>query len=429
MPIFPEILGRIKKNYKYALLAALSLMALQPRTLSKAEVPPKPHQWYLTQPYGINNISPIENFFYNETGDIAIVDTGYVYDIPDSFEKPTISPTHAATTDAIISGIETDGISYEGIYEQEETSFFLYGNTVESMLENLEKAVNTESVRTILLEFHFPGKSEEEVPYNKEFRSLIEKALDNGKLVLGACGNEKQNACNFPSSIDGVITVSATNEIGLLTSVADENSGSNWQLEGEGRTDICAPGSMVRRVDGEKRILDYVWGTSIALAVAGASFEKIWDLNPDLTREELIEHVVSTAKKQNVDPRCGNGIIDIAAASSTESVNGTIAYQIRGQSQVHTQNIETKEIAIKNATGIKGNSDGYEFTVNIPPVEQTYITFEGTAIIDGVEYTCAFTSEIAYKVRNSENSQIAECDPKDAIWGGAVENQTAMINP
>lgn len=75
-------------------------------------------------------------------------------------------------------------------------------------------------VSVINLSFTAPN-----IEKNEAIKSIIQEALDNGIIVIGAAGNNSANAQNYiPGCIDGVITVGAVNDDGTLYETSNYNA-------------------------------------------------------------------------------------------------------------------------------------------------------------------------------------------------------------
>jgi subtilisin family serine protease len=108
------------------------------------------------------------------------------------------------------------------------------------------------------------------VPATQTVQDAIQRALNQGVVVVAAAGNDS-GAVAFPANMAGVVAVAATDETANLLST------SNWGPE----ITVAAPGSNIYTTDinGMYRSLT---GTSIAAPVVSAAVADIMSLNPSL---------------------------------------------------------------------------------------------------------------------------------------------------
>jgi len=109
----------------------------------------------------------------------------------------------------------------------------------------------------------------------------VDSALAKGVLIVAAAGNSYRYGADFPARMEGVTAVGAVD--------ADDKvpAFSNY-----GGKIIFTPGVNIK-VAGQS---DGKSGTSHAAGVAGAIFAILWSQNPGLSRQQLFDAVLKTAK-------------------------------------------------------------------------------------------------------------------------------------
>ena len=178
-------------------------------------------------------------------------------------------------------------------------------------------------------------------------QSTIDAVVERGAIVVAAAGNTRSPASSYsPASCNNVITVAASDARGDLTSYSNYGDA----------VDILAPGGALDRDDNEDghpdgilstkpaeacldpmtgasiERCDYAFeeGTSLAAAHVSAAFALLKSVRPDLTRVELIEAMIASARplsdEQCIIPceevsddtcarSCGAGLLDLTNLS------------------------------------------------------------------------------------------------------------------
>ncbi|MDG5808374.1 type VII secretion-associated serine protease mycosin [Streptomyces ossamyceticus] len=118
--------------------------------------------------------------------------------------------------------------------------------------------------------------------------SAVKYALQKGKLIFAAAGNEgdRDNLVGYPAAVPGVVAVASINE------KIERSSFSQWgpQIDvaapGEDMFSACAGGTQICRSDG----------TSGATAIASASAALIWSKHPTWTNNQVLRVLINTMK-------------------------------------------------------------------------------------------------------------------------------------
>ncbi|MFI8190288.1 type VII secretion-associated serine protease mycosin [Streptomyces sp. NPDC085946] len=121
-----------------------------------------------------------------------------------------------------------------------------------------------------------------------ELDAAVKYAIDKGKLIFAAAGNEgdKNNRPGYPAATPGVVGVGSINE------KIERSSFSEWGPEidvtapGEDMIHACTGGTQVCRSDG----------TSDASAIASASAALIWSKHPTWTNNQVLRVLINTMK-------------------------------------------------------------------------------------------------------------------------------------
>lgn len=162
---------------------------------------------------------------------------------------------------------------------------------------------------------------------------IIENILKQGVIVIAAAGNNGNNVKMYPAAIDGVISVASVDSDNKISPFSTYG---NW-------VDIAAPGGYLKdeegnitptsdlilsttysvsqqyRLDGLNEIdgmfYDGKVGTSMATPLVSSVVALMLSVNPDLTSEDVINILTSTATKVDGLPISPDGgVINAAAA-------------------------------------------------------------------------------------------------------------------
>lgn len=143
-------------------------------------------------------------------------------------------------------------------------------------------------------------------PDKKQVWSAFQYAEDKGVLLVHAAGNDNQDIetnANFPTNfykqsdekpfVNNVITVGASTN-------KSDNLRAGFSNYNKKMVDVFAPGEKIYStvIDGKYK---YEQGTSMASPVVAGAAAVLLAYMPTLTPEEVIESLVNTANKSNVD--------------------------------------------------------------------------------------------------------------------------------
>ncbi|WP_432083419.1 type VII secretion-associated serine protease mycosin [Streptomyces sp. WAC 04229] len=121
-----------------------------------------------------------------------------------------------------------------------------------------------------------------------ELAAAVRYALDEGKLIFAAAGNDgdRANQPGYPAATPGVVAVGAINE------KVQRSSFSEWGPE----IDVTAPGEdMLHACTGGTEVCRGK-GTSDASAIASASAALIWSKHPTWTNNQVLRVLINTMK-------------------------------------------------------------------------------------------------------------------------------------
>lgn len=136
--------------------------------------------------------------------------------------------------------------------------------------------------------------------------SAIKDLVNTGITVVAGAGNERREVYKMPASIDGVITVAAT-----------DFYSKPWQSSNfGGPVDISAPGVSVYTADfpGEKSYSSYS-GTSLATPFVSAAAAIVLMENKNYTPEQVKQELIATAtpfKKSDCQNLYGAGVVNFS---------------------------------------------------------------------------------------------------------------------
>ena len=153
--------------------------------------------------------------------------------------------------------------------------------------------------------------------------SAAKKAMENGILVVAAAGNDECDLTkrpHYPSSVQGVISVSA---------VDSDNSLASFSNYGEGHVDFAAPGVYIYAADHDSSGMVYMSGTSMATPHVSGVYALVKSVHPNLSNDVITNLLKENTKYKGKTATHGAGIINIA--DFEKSVNGEFKiYGIEG---------------------------------------------------------------------------------------------------
>jgi serine protease len=119
-------------------------------------------------------------------------------------------------------------------------------------------------------------------------QEIIDAAVAYGAVIVAAAGNDSKDGAFYPASYNGVMSVAAT------TNIDDKAYFSNYHSS----VDVSAPGENIYSTIPSDSYT-FMSGTSMASPVAAGVAAMARLANPEMTNEQLIEHIKSTA--DNID--------------------------------------------------------------------------------------------------------------------------------
>lgn len=153
--------------------------------------------------------------------------------------------------------------------------------------------------------------------------SVVQEAMDAGVVVVAAAGNNAKNVDIFsfmPGCIDGVITVSSTNE---------NDQASSFSNFGSGCVDLAAPGENILSTvyfdeDSSEFNVKYdsYSGTSMATPIVAGVAALLKAQEPDLNQEDVLNILRDTTDDVGLDDAYGTGRVNaVEALLALDSVN------------------------------------------------------------------------------------------------------------
>lgn len=121
---------------------------------------------------------------------------------------------------------------------------------------------------------------------NQTNRRIIREAAESGAILVGSSGNENVRAIRYPSGLDEVICVGATNTFDLRANFSNYGP---W-------VDISAPGTDINSTYFDNTY-NATSGTSMATPIVSGLLAIMKSLNPELSNEQLIECLYSTVEE------------------------------------------------------------------------------------------------------------------------------------
>ncbi|MFI5670204.1 type VII secretion-associated serine protease mycosin [Streptomyces sp. NPDC051704] len=115
----------------------------------------------------------------------------------------------------------------------------------------------------------------------------VKYALDKGKLLFAAAGNDGDSGVEYPAATPGVVGIGAVDPDGAATKESQHNA----------YVDMSAPGvNIVTGCNGDTGLCNS-HGTSDATALASASAALLWSAHPDWTNNQVLRVLLNTAGK------------------------------------------------------------------------------------------------------------------------------------
>ncbi|MEU3408732.1 type VII secretion-associated serine protease mycosin [Streptomyces sp. NPDC006670] len=122
---------------------------------------------------------------------------------------------------------------------------------------------------------------------SEELRGAVRYALDKGKLIFAASGNDGGAQLNYPAGVPGVVGVGAIGSDGAATKESTHNVA----------VDLAAPGFDIIAACSGGTGLCTGHGTSDATALTSASAALLWSAHPTWTNNQVLRVLLNTAGK------------------------------------------------------------------------------------------------------------------------------------
>lgn len=152
--------------------------------------------------------------------------------------------------------------------------------------------------------------------YSNTGQSVIDYAVSQGCILVGAAGNSNVNTVFYPAGYNGVLSVAATNSSDQKASFSNYG---NW-------VDIAAPGNNVYTTK-IGNAYGYFNGTSFASPLVAGLLGLMKSLNPTLPNADLINCLTSTATNINAQNPSYTGQLGagrINALAAMQCINATL---------------------------------------------------------------------------------------------------------
>ncbi len=218
---------------------------------------------------GVNYIHPALNGFVQSGYDYIDMDE-------DSFDEPGgVNSGHGTFVAGISHLVAPNSISEA--YRVTDIEGLSDGYVLaEAILQAVENKCRVINLSLVTIDVH------------QAVQDAIAYATTNNVLVVAAAGNGPNESAHYPASDPNVLTVAAIDTLNLL---ADFSSFGN-------HIDLCAPGTSI---SGPYLDSSYVkWGgTSFAAPFVAAQAALLWQLEPEATRQQVVNAILETAT--NID--------------------------------------------------------------------------------------------------------------------------------
>lgn len=150
-----------------------------------------------------------------------------------------------------------------------------------------------------------------EISNSRAVREAVDLAVSRGIIVVAAAGNDGQDGSPtfYPAALPGVVAVAAVDETGEATYFSNRGDYVDIAAEGDKIVSASRTGGLVK-----------LSGTSMAAPKVAAVLAKIREEKPDWGAQQVIDHVLGTAKdagEPGPDPVYGYGILDPERATDT----------------------------------------------------------------------------------------------------------------
>lgn len=144
-------------------------------------------------------------------------------------------------------------------------------------------------------------------------QEAVNLAVSKGIIIVAAAGNYGHDGSPtfYPAAWPGVVAVAAVDDEGEATYFSNRGSYIDIAAEGDKIVSASRAGGLVK-----------LSGTSMAAPKVAAVLAQVRELRPDWSAQQVIDHVLGTAKDAGApgpDPVYGHGILDpVRAVNATE---------------------------------------------------------------------------------------------------------------
>lgn len=339
------------------------------------------YQWYLwkvKEPFASNPATA--------TKGVAIVDTGVDYNHPDLSGKvvkvwdyvdwdndPMDEEGHGTHCAGIVAAKANNNQGIRGISPNSKIYAYRvlneYGSgTFFDVASAVADAAKNNSVHIISMSLG--GYLEEGSQEYNDLRNVISDAVNKGKLVVVAAGNEYNiylylsyygyNYRPVPAWYNESFTVGATNDedYRAFFSNYDVSTGSySWNF-----VDIVAPGRNILSTYLRGQYIE-ASGTSMATPLVAGAAARLWDANPTWTANQVQERLVNTgimlgankgfpSSEKRLDLRAALGGDEITGGVMGKVIHGENGYPVGGVKVEAISGSTVVATATTNSSGI-----------------------------------------------------------------------------
>ena len=208
------------------------------------------------------------------------------------------STRHHGTHVCGIIGAEANSIGIKGIAPRVKIvplKCFSPNTTTSNVAKAIREAVEKYGCRVVNMSFGSTTNS-------STIREAVNDALDLGAILVAAVGNDSATTKRYPAACSGVIGVGSVEKNKTKSSFSNYNESVM----------IAAPGKSIKSLRGTNAY-GILSGTSQASPVIAGVAAVALSLKPDLTRDEFIELLTSTAEDlgdSGYDTSFGYGLVN-----------------------------------------------------------------------------------------------------------------------
>ncbi|AXR77601.1 Subtilisin-like serine protease [Natrarchaeobaculum sulfurireducens] len=327
---FPDASAQAKENFKENVLGGDNIeYAEDNETLETFLEPNDPQYSEQYAPQQVNCEGAWERTLGGSEVTISIVDQGIQYDHPnleenmddsvsdfgENFAGPgsdpypvTVSEDHGTHVGGIAAGETDNEEGHAGISNCSMLSARALDESGGGSLSDIADAIQwsaDQGADVINLSLGGGG-------FSQTLNTACEYAYNEGSLLVAAAGNDGTDTVSYPAAYDAVVAVSS------LDSTESRSNFSNYGPEIE----LAAPGTNVlSTVNWDE--YDTFSGTSMASPIVAGVAGLVLSEYPDLSNEELREHLQETAVDIGLpEDEQGYGRVDAANAVTTDPENG-----------------------------------------------------------------------------------------------------------